>query len=256
MMSQARPSPRSLRKSATSVVAATHSHAWRTARYGAWLLERAPLSEHTLRSEMARRIFSSESHREANDARKYRCSILALLATPYPSDQLASLLPGGATVTERARRQSRQTTSKEDLEAALCRKQTGWPHPEQSVSQCSAHRLQRRTRGCSRCRSNLCLKRRTILHLLSLRVSHRASLELAHPCGLVVVDVLTISSVEHHAPLWGRRVRPDLMAAFAWSAHKAQRTQFRSRIPQLHKLPPRTSSRSRNACSKSTISLR
>ncbi len=89
-----------------------------------------------------------------------------------------------------------------------------------------------------------------------LPIDHHAMPELAHPCRLVLVDVVAISSVEHHAPLWGRRVRPDLMAAFAWPAHKAQRTQFRSRIPQLHKLPPRTSSRSRNACSKSAISLR
>src|SRR6266496_3637310 len=231
MMSQARPSPRSLRKSATSVVAATHSHAWRTARYGAWLLERAPLSEHTLRSEMARRIFSSESHREANDARKYRCSILALLATPYPSDQLASLLPGGATVTERARRQSRQTTSNENLEAASCRKQTGWPHPEQIVSQCSAHRLQHRTRGCSRYRSSLCLHRRGILHLLSLPVYHRALLELAHSCGLVSMNVVAISSIEHDSPAWVHWMGPDLVTAFARSAYKAQRTQFSSHSP-------------------------
>ncbi len=89
----------------------------------------------------------------------------------------------------RAIAHSAHRTSKEVAEAILCRKQTGWPQPEQVVSQCSAHRLQRRIRGCSRCRSNLCLNRRVMPHLLSLpaTINALAAFELAQQGRLIFV---------------------------------------------------------------------
>jgi len=54
-----------------------------------------------------------------------------------------------------------------------------------------------------------------MLHPLSLPTHHRATLELAHSRGLVSVKIVTIAACEHDAPLWGRRVGPDLMTAFA-----------------------------------------